>query len=264
MVALSFCVDYGSEVSAFFLGVKLPIVRFYGPAISCGMLTAQQVDGALLDNHAGIVLDGMEVRIGEQNRIQYSSPEGWCDTGEAGSMTRQNNLKLLGYVGESDPTKNGKTLVPRFTEDRLSASRFIKRAIVLEGSNTNVGALVELDLDASKMWVDSKGITYDSGDDLSDVEEVHSLIGSEISEVNKSLVAEGLDNQCVRRFAILKKDLDSNMGELTHLRKPCHTVIKARYGELVGALFTNEESCTVPVGSDHNSNLESNYRLGSV
>ncbi|MEP1029265.1 MAG: long-chain fatty acid--CoA ligase, partial [Alphaproteobacteria bacterium] len=49
----------------------------------------------------------------------------------------------------------------------------------------------------------------------------------------------------IKRFLILHKELDADDGELTRTRKVRRSVITERYGDLIAALYSDQDHCEV-------------------
>jgi long-chain acyl-CoA synthetase len=75
---------------------------------------------------------------------------------------------------------------------------------------------------------------------------VYELVGECVEKANRDLAADPkLGGSQIRRFLVLHKELDADDGELTRTRKVRRGFIADKYRELVEALYSGQESCTV-------------------
>ena len=130
--------------------------------------------------------------------------------------------------------------VNRDTEGALCTSAYIKRAVVVSSGKEDATALIQLDTLASKDWADRQGVHYESVDKLPLNSEVLQLIENEVrvrDSKNKCSVVGSSNRSSSRvgKFVLLRKDLDPDRGELTHLRTPNYQSVVKNYGSLLEA-----------------------------
>ena len=100
--------------------------------------------------------------------------------------------------------------------------------------------MIQLDTLASKDWADRQDVRYESVDKLPLNSEVLQLIENEVrvrDSKNKSSVvgSSNRGSSRVGKFVLLRKDLDPDQGELTHLRTPNYQSVVKNYGSLLEA-----------------------------
>ena len=146
--------------------------------------------------------------------------------------------------------------VERDIEGALCTSAYIKRAVVFSSGADDSTALIQLDHLASKDWADRQGVHYESVDQLSLNPEMLQLVENEIrvrvsDKSNSASVSNDPNRAVVGKFVVLRKDLDPDQGELTHLRTPNYQTVVRNYAWLIGSLDTNHEgeSSTAPASS---------------
>ena len=131
---------------------------------------------------------------------------------------------------------------PRYLENKLKFSPFIKEVVVHGDGRSFVGAFINIDLDAVGNWAERRGLAYTSYTDLAAREEVYDLVQGEIERVNVGLALDPLmANAQIQRFLILHKELDPDDGELTRTRKVRRTFIAQKYADLVDALYGEDD-----------------------
>ena len=148
--------------------------------------------------------------------------------------------------------------VNRDAEGALCTSAYIKRAVVVSSGTEDAMALIQLDTLASKNWADREGIHYESVDKLPLNREVLQLIENEVrarDSKNKSGAASSRNRSSSRvgKFVLLRKDLDPDQGELTHLRTPNYQSVVKNYGSLIEAAEAGGNEGAGPAGTHTNS-----------
>ena len=119
-------------------------------------------------------------------------------------------------------------------EENLCASPYIKRAVVVSKDSADATALIELDIQASKDWADQQGVYYKSVETLALQSEVLDLIEGEIRKITSNLTeCGGAILAKVAQFILLRRPLDRNQGELTHLRMPSYQRVVTNYSALL-------------------------------
>lgn len=75
---------------------------------------------------------------------------------------------------------------------------------------------------------------------------MYELIRECVEKINADLARDPrLGHSQIKRFLILHKELDADDGELTRTRKVRRKFISERYGVLVEALYSSQESCMI-------------------
>ena len=136
--------------------------------------------------------------------------------------------------------------VERDIEGALCTSAYIRRAVVFSSGTDDATALIQLDHLASKDWADRQGLHYESVDQLSLNPEMLQLVEDEIrlrvsDKSNSTNISNDPNRAVVGKFVVLRKDLDPDQGELTHLRTPNYQTVVRNYAWLIGSLDANHE-----------------------
>ena len=100
-----------------------------------------------------------------------------------------------------------------------------------------VTALINIDFDNVGRWAERRGLAYTTFVDLSQKPEVYSLIRVDVERVNRVLSPAAR----VRKFVLLHKEFDADEGELTRTRKLRRGLLGERYGEIINAMYGDEE-----------------------
>jgi long-chain acyl-CoA synthetase len=253
----------GPEVFDFYRSLGINLKQVYGMTESCAFICVQE-DGDVKSDTVGIPLPEVEIRISEQGEVlckgpsvfqgYYKNPEatreileeGWVHSGDAGFIDHDGHVKIIDRAKDVSRLPDGTIFAPKYIENKLKFSPYIKEAVAFGQGKPYVAAFVNIDLGAVGNWAERKGIAYTSYTDLSQKSEVYDLIYSEVIKVNKSLYEdEQLRGAQVKKYLILHKELDPDDEEITRTRKVRRRFIAEKYANLVDALYGDKDQITV-------------------
>jgi long-chain acyl-CoA synthetase len=257
----------GPEIFTFYRSLGINIKQLYGMT-EASVFVCVQPDGEVYADTVGTAMPQVELKISETGEILYRSPgvflgyyknpeataetlvDGWVHSGDAGYVDDHGHLKVIdrardvGRLADADET----LLAPRYLENKLKFSPYIKEAVIHGEARPMVAAFINIDLDAVGNWAERRGLAYTSYTDLAARTEVYDLIQGEIEQVNASLASEPqMAGAQIQRFLILHKELDPDDGELTRTRKVRRRFIAERYANLIEALYGDNDRVTVEV-----------------
>ena len=253
----------GPELFEFYRALGVNMKQLYGMTESSALICIQRDDQVRLDT-VGTPLTGVEVRIDESGEVLYRSPgvfvgyyknpeatrqtleDGWVRSGDAGIIDRDGHLRIIDRARDVGRLADGTLFAPKYLENRLKFSPYIREAVCIGQDRPFVAALVNIDLTAVGSWAERHGLAYTSYTDLSQKPEVSELVRQEINRVNRSLVTEPqLRGAQIRRFLTLHKELDPDDQEITRTRKVRRGFIAQKYGTLVEALYAERDRVAV-------------------
>jgi long-chain acyl-CoA synthetase len=253
----------GPEIFLFFRALGINVKQLYGMTESSVFVAIQKDGDARLDT-VGTPIPGVEIRISGTGEVLFRSPgtfqgyyknpdatremmeDGWVHTGDAGFIDHEGHLKIIDRAKDVSRLADGTLFPPKFIENKLKFSPFIKEAMCVGQGSTYVSALINIDLAAVGSWAERRNIPYTSYTDLAQKPEVYALIYPEIVRVNKSLGEdELLRGAQIRRYLILHKELDADDQEMTRTRKLRRGFIAEKYKLLVDALYSDTDHVQV-------------------
>src|SRR5437868_13591368 len=162
-------------------------------------------------------------------------------TGDAGFLDAAGDLKIIDRAKDLSRLAGGTIFAPKYVENKLKFSQYVKEAVCLGQDRPFVTALINIDLAAVGNWAERRGIAYTSYTDLSQRVEVSDLIAQEVARVNASLLEdEVLKGARIRKFLILHKELDPDDEEITRTRKVRRGYIAQKYADLIEALYGDQ------------------------
>ena len=245
----------GPEIFLFFRGLGINVKQLYGMTEASVFITIQR-DGDVRLDSVGTAIPGVELRVSEQGEVLFRSPgvfqgyyknpeataqvmtDGWMRSGDAGFLDAAGHLKIIDRVRDVSRLAGGTIFAPKYLENKLKFSPYVKEAVCIGQDRPYVTALINIDLTAVGNWAERRNIAYTSYTDLSQKPEVAELIRQEVERVNASLLEDAvLRDALIRRFLILHKELDPDDEEITRTRKVRRGHIAQKYAALIDALY---------------------------
>jgi long-chain acyl-CoA synthetase len=247
----------GPEIFLFFRALGINVKQLYGMTESSVFIAIQKDGEARLDT-VGTPIPGVEIRISEQGEVLFKSPgtfqgyyknadattemmdHGWVHTGDAGFIGHDGHLKIIDRAKDVGRLADGTLFPPKYIENKLKFSPYIKEAMCVGQGQSHVAALINIDLAAVGSWAERWNVPYTSYADLSQKPEIYDLICPEVVRVNQSLEEdELLRGAQIRKFLILHKELDADDQEVTRTRKLRRGFIAEKYAPLIDALYSD-------------------------
>jgi long-chain acyl-CoA synthetase len=253
----------GPEIFLFFRGLGVNVKQLYGMTEASVFVTIQR-DGDVRLDTVGTPLTDVEIRISETGEVLFRSPgvfqgyaknpeatsqtlaDGWIRSGDAGFLDHDGHLKIIDRARDVSRLADGTMFAPKFLENKLKFSPYVREAVCIGQDRPCVTALVNIDLVAVGNWAERRNIAYTSYADLARRPEVYDLIRGEVARVNRSLAEdEVLRGAQIRRFLILHKELDPDDEEITRTRKIRRGYIAQKYAPLIEALYAGRDQVSV-------------------
>jgi long-chain acyl-CoA synthetase len=253
----------GPEIFLFFRGLGVNVKQLYGMTEASVFVTIQR-DGDVRLDTVGTPLADVEIRISETGEVLFRSPgvfrgyaknpeatsqtlaDGWIRSGDAGFLDHDGHLKIIDRARDVSRLADGTMFAPKFLENKLKFSPYVREAVCIGQDRPCVTALVNIDLVAVGNWAERRNIAYTSYADLARKPEVYDLIRGEVARVNRSLAEdEVLRGAQIRRFLVLHKELDPDDEEITRTRKIRRGYIAQKYAPLIEALYAGRDHVSV-------------------
>jgi long-chain acyl-CoA synthetase len=254
----------GPEIFVFFRGLGINVKQLYGMTEASVFVTIQR-DGDVRLDSVGTPIKDVELQISPEGEVLYRSPGvfqgyfkneaatrqvmlegGWMRSGDAGFLDAAGHLKIIDRAKDVTRLADGTLFAPKYVENKLKFSPYVKEAVCIGQDRPYVTALVNIDLTAAGNWAERRRIAYTSYTDLSQKPEVYELIQQEVERVNRSLLEdEVLKGAQIRKFLILHKELDPDDEEITRTRKVRRGYIAQKYAALIEALYGDRDRAQV-------------------
>jgi long-chain acyl-CoA synthetase len=168
--------------------------------------------------------------------------DGWCHTGDAVNLNDQGHIIFMDRLEHMGILKSGAKYAPQYIEGRLRFSPYIKDAMVIGGKDKDyVSAILNIDFSMVGKWAERNRINYTTFVDLSQKNEVATLVQKDLERVNGYLPEQSR----VKKFVLLHKEFDPDEAELTRTRKLRREFMEQRYKELIDALYSGKHKVDV-------------------
>jgi long-chain acyl-CoA synthetase len=151
----------------------------------------------------------------DEKTTQEVLKDGWLFLGDVGEYTEDGRLKLIDRKKDIVITSGGKNIAPTLIETALKESPYISEAILIADGRKFPSALIEIDFETVSEWARKEKVLYTGFTSLSTHPKVYELIGKEVERINQKLARV----EQVKKFRIIPKELDPEMGDTTATRK---------------------------------------------
>lgn len=230
------------EVIRFFRVIGVPLYQVYGMTESAGLAFFQHAGKATV-GAAGVAAPGLQYRIAADGELEIKHPsvflgyldnekatsetivDGWLQTGDIVKQLDNGEIAIIDRKKSIIITSGGKNITPSEIENALKDSIYIAEAIVVGEGKNFLGALIQIDYDTVGKWAQARGLAYTTFSHLSSLDPVRELISGEVARVNESFAR--VEN--IRKFVLLKKELDHDDGEMTATQKVRRNIIEKKF-----------------------------------
>lgn len=244
----------GPDTFRFYRAFGVNLKQLYGMTEASGLVSHQADDRANPDT-SGLPCPGIDVKIGANGEILVKSKglfkgyykraddtaavlteDGYFRTGDAGVLDQKTGeLLVIDRAKDVGKMADGTAYAPQFIENKLKFSAYISEAVSFGNERSFVAAMIAIDPSTVGNWAEKNGVPYTNYMDLSQKEQVRTLIANEIARINATLPAAVR----VKRFLLLAKDLDADDAEVTRTRKLRRSYITERYQPVINAFYSN-------------------------
>ncbi len=245
-VLVSGAAPIAREVLEFFFGLDILVHEVYGQSEDTGPTTFNHV-GKLRLGTVGQKIPGVEVKIADDGEIlvrgpnvflgYYKEPEatreclidGWLYSGDLGQFDRDGYLSITGRKKEIIITAGGKNIAPKNIEAALRNHPLIAEAVVIGDRRKYLTALVTLEPEATKRFLQDRGLAGLPHT----MAEVTAEVQKAVDEVNNELARV----ETVKKFHILEKPFSIETGELTPTLKVKRKIVYSNFAEQIEAMY---------------------------
>ena len=245
-----------SELSHFFNGIGMPVLEGYGMTETCGPVCVSLPE----DNRIGTIgmpMCGITAGIAEDGELVIKGPlvckgyhnnpevttqqitDGWLHTGDLGDISEDGFISITGRKKDLIITAGGKNVSPGPIEDVIKRCEFVSQALVLGDKRPFISALITLDEEALRPWLESKGLNRDmSMEEASSNAAVRAEVQKWVDQAN-----EGVSRaESVRKFIILPEEFTQENGLMTASMKVIRPKVIKRYATLLNTqMYTKKK-----------------------
>ncbi|WP_420807019.1 AMP-dependent synthetase/ligase [Bifidobacterium tissieri] len=237
------------ELMSFFRGANVPVYEGYGATETTAPCAFNPLGVPFHQGSVGIPFPGFTLRIGTDGEIQIKgtsvfpryhkndeatkssfTEDGWYVTGDLGRLDGNGFLYITGRKKDLIITAGGKNVSPGPIEEVIQRCEIVSQALVLGDKRPFISALITLDEDNLRPWLESKGLNRDMS-----MEEAaaNAAVRAEIQKF-VDLANDGVSRaESVRKFIVLPEEFTQENGLMTASMKVIRPKVIARYAELL-------------------------------
>ncbi len=234
-----------------FAAAGMPVMEGYGLTETSPVVSVNDVrDGGFKIGTVGRIIDGVEVKISEEDEVlvkgpnvmmgYYKDPErtaqviknGYFHTGDKGKV-ENGFLSITGRIKEMFKTSGGKYVIPTLLEDKLKQSRFIEQVMVVGEGEKMPTALIQPSFDFIAEWARRNDIDFTDAKQLVYNEKVIARLQEEVDDCNCNF---GKWEQ-IKRFELTPEEWTVDSGHLTPTMKMKRNIIKGIYTDLYEKMY---------------------------
>ncbi len=239
-------------INAFMQSIDVHLIYGYGLTETTATVSCFPNKGFRIGT-VGKVMPGMEVKIGENNEIlvkgetvmsgYYKKPEankaaftddGFFRTGDAGSLTGDNEIILTERIKDLYKTSNGKYIAPQMIETRITEDKFIEQVAVIGDDRKFVSALIVPSYEALMTYAREQHIAFENIETLVGNPLIHNFIFGRI----ELLQSQFTSYEKIKKITLLPSPFSVENGELTNTLKLRRKVILEKYADLIDRMYS--------------------------
>jgi long-chain acyl-CoA synthetase len=238
------------DIAEFFHAMGLKVMPGYGLTETSPVLTGS-APGRVRFGTVGKAIPGVELRIAEDGEILARGPnimmgyyqneadtrevlkDGWLYTGDIGRFDEDGFLIITDRKKDIIVTSGGKNVAPQPIEGLIQASPLIASAVVVGNSRKFISALVVPDFEKLEAHARAEGISFADRADLCRRPEIVNFLLDEVNRMTPELASY----ERVKRIAVLDRDFDIGMGEVTPTLKVRRNIVEHKYAGLIESLY---------------------------
>ncbi|WP_429092652.1 AMP-dependent synthetase/ligase [Aeromonas rivipollensis] len=241
------------DVNLFFQAMGLNLKYGYGMTETTATVCCYE-DSQFKLGSIGTVMDGIEVKLGENNELQVRSPtvmrgyynkpeataevmteDGFLRTGDAGELDGEGNIYFTERLKELMKTSNGKYVAPQLVEGTLGKDRFIEQIAIVADARHFVSALIVPCFESLEEYARSINLQYQCKTELLRHSKVVEFFEARIADLQQELAKF----EQVKKFTLLPSAFSMELGEITPTMKLRRKIIESKYQSEIEAMYSH-------------------------
>lgn len=239
------------NVETFVHSLGLTMIVGYGLTESLATVSCDHRDEPFTVGSVGKPIEGIEIRIGENNEILLKGPtitkgyyrrdelnkqsfteDGFFKTGDAGFI-KDGELFLTERIKDLYKTSNGKYVAPQAVESRLLVDKFIEQIAIIADERKFVSALIVPAYPELEEFAREYGIKFEGRADLCSNPKIIRMLSDRIETLQQGFAGY----EQVKRFTLLTEPFSMENGELTNTLKTRRPVIIQHYKDVIEKMY---------------------------
>ncbi|MDU1145116.1 AMP-binding protein [Aeromonas rivipollensis] len=241
------------DVNLFFQAMGLNLKYGYGMTETTATVCCYE-DSQFKLGSIGTVMDGIEVKLGENNELLVRSPtvmrgyynkpqataevmtaDGFLRTGDAGELDDEGNIYFTERLKELMKTSNGKYVAPQLVEGTLGKDRFIEQIAIVADARHFVSALIVPCFESLEEYARSINLQYQCKTELLRHSKVVEFFEARIADLQQELAKF----EQVKKFTLLPSAFSMELGEITPTMKLRRKIIESKYQSEIEAMYSH-------------------------
>lgn len=241
------------DVNLFFQAMGLNLKYGYGMTETTATVCCYE-DQQFKLGSIGTALNGIEVKLGENNELLVRSPtvmrgyynkpqataevmteDGFLRTGDAGDLDSKGNVYFTERLKELMKTSNGKYVAPQVVEGAIGKDRFIEQIAIIADARHFVSALIVPCFESLEEYARSINLQYQNKSELLRNSRVMEFFEARIADLQKELAKF----EQVKKFTLLPSAFSMELGEITPTMKLRRKIIEAKYQREIEAMYNH-------------------------
>ena len=237
-----------------FNAAKVPVYEGYGPTENSPVISVnRQEKGGTKFGTVGPVINGIQVKLEEDGEICVSGPcvmegyfkrpditaetviNGWLHTGDIGVFEDGKYLKITDRKKELFKTSGGKYVAPQPIENKLKESPFVEQVMVVGAEKKFVGALIVPSFSTLRDWMNQKGYTYTTNEDVVNHPQVLELYRGLVESFNQYFNHV----EQIKKFELLPREWTIETGEMTPKMSLKRKVVMEKFKDAVERIYAS-------------------------
>jgi long-chain acyl-CoA synthetase len=241
------------KIAYFFKDAGLTVVEGYGltetMGATCVNLPAQNCIGtvglplpgteSMLAPDGELLLRGRGISPGYWNNAEASREVvagGWLHTGDIAEISPAGIIRIVDRKKDLIVTAGGKNVAPQNIENLLKTNPLISQAVIHGDRRNYLTALITLDEEALRRFVQTQKLAEGSFADMTQRAEVLTEVSKIMAGFNKDLPRY----ETIKKFKVLQTDFSVETGELTPSLKVKRREINKRYGAIFDGFYDEQ------------------------
>lgn len=239
------------EVEEFVHSIGIYMMVGYGLTESLATVSCDRIDKPYTVGSVGRPIDGIQIKIGENNEILLKGPtitrgyyelpnanaaafdeDGFFHTGDAGYM-KDGELYLTERIKDLFKTSNGKYVAPQMIEAMLLVDKYVDQVVIIADQRKFVSALIVPEFRLLEEYASDHGISYVDREDLCGNKQINDMMMERIKTLQQSLA----HYEQIKRFTLLPHHFNMERGELTNTLKIRRPAVYKIYKDAIDSMY---------------------------